>query len=277
MALLVSPNRAWRLNGCSFVLPLLSRIGNGNFKLHELFREFILERSQSDSERHSILVARLARALERFGDVDGAIAMHIRAEAWEQAIALLTRHGIDRIENGRRSDILVAINRFPRAYRDHPIITGLRGFALSIDGAYAVAKREIEKALEGDIGHQMRGALTLQAANLAINVLHPKEALGSLRALMVDEHIEGAVRLNAAAALAVAGALAGEVTIARDAIGFCSNALDAGSVETRAIVSHRLAYAHWCLGEPMVAEGYATESVQLAHSLGLESIAARGL
>ncbi len=257
-------------------LPLLSRIGNGNFKVHELFREFILERSQADSERHSILVARLARALEKFGDVDGAIAMHIRAEAWDQAIALLTRHGIDRIENGRRSDILAAINRFPRAYRDHPIITGLRGFALSIDGAYAVAKRELERALEGDVGHQMRGALTLQSANLSVSVMRPKEAVPSLRALMVDEHIEGTVRLNAAAALAVAGALAGEVTVSRDAIGFCSNALDAGSVEMRAIVSHRLAYAHWCLGEPMVAEGYATESVQLAHSLGLESIAARG-
>lgn len=256
-------------------LPLLSRIGNGNFKLHELFREFILERSQADSERHSALVARLARALERFGDIDGAIAMHIRAEAWEPAISLLTRHGIDRIENGHRSDVLAAINRFPRSYRDHPIITGLRGFALSIDGAYAVAKREIEKALEGDVGHQMRGALILQSATLSVNVLRPKEAIDLLRGLMVDERTQPSVRLNAAASLAVAAAMAGETTSARDAIGFCSNALDAGPVEVRAIVSHRLAYAHWCLGEPMVAEGYATESVQLAHSLGLEGVAAR--
>jgi ATP/maltotriose-dependent transcriptional regulator MalT len=256
-------------------LPLLSRIGNGNFKLHELFREFILERSEADPERHSALVARLARALERFGDIDGAIAMHIRAEAWDSAISLLTRHGIDRIENGHRSDVLVAINRFPRSYRDHPVITGLRGFALSIDGAYAVAKREIEKALEGDIGPQMRGALILQSATLSVNVMRPKEAIGLLRGLMVDEHAQPSVRLNAAASLAVAAAMAGETTSARDAIGFCSSALDAGSVEVRAIVSHRLAYAHWCLGEPMVAEGYATESVQLAHSLGLEAVAAR--
>ncbi len=256
-------------------LPLLSRVGNGTFKLHELFREFILERSQADPEFHVILVARLARALERFGDVDGAIAMHMRAEAWEHAISLLTRHGIDRIENGHRSDIISVLNRFPRDYRDHPIITGLRGFALSIDGAYAVAKREIERALQGDLGHQLRGALILQSATLSININRPKDAIDLLRDLMVDERMEATVRLNAAASLAVAGSMAGEVTIARDAIGFCSNALDAGSVEIRAIVSHRLAFAHWFLGEPTVAEGYANESVQLANSLGLEGIAAR--
>ena len=257
-------------------LPLLSRIGNGNFKLHELFREFILERIEADQERHFVLVSRLARALERFGDVDGAIAMHLRAEAWDQAIALLTRHGIERVENGHRSDILVAINRFPRSYRDHPILVGLRGYALSIEGAYAVAKREIGRALEGNIGHELRGALTLQSAALSVNVQRPKEAIDLLRNLMIDEHMQAAVRLNAAASLAIAGAMAGDVAIARDAIGFCSNALDVGSVEVRAVVSHRLAFAHWCLGEPMVAEGYATECVQLAHSLGLESIAARG-
>ncbi len=257
-------------------LPLLSRLGNGLFRLHELFREFILERSQADHERHLALVGRLARALERFGDVDGAIAMHMRAEAWESAISLLTRHGIDRLENGRRSDILAVLSRFPRPYRDHPVVTGLRGFALSIDGAYAVAKREIEKALDGDLSHEMRGALVLQSATLAINVSRPKDAIEMLRNLMIDEHMQPSVRLSSAALLAAAGAMAGETLIARDAIGFCSNALDAGSVEVRAVTSHRLAYAHWCLGEPMIAEGYATESVQLAHSVGLDVIAARG-
>ena len=64
--------------------------------------------------------------------------------------------------------------------------------------------------------------------------------------------------------------------IARDAIGFCSAAADVGSVELRALISHRLAYAHLCLGEANIAEGYATECVQIAHSVGLDSIAARG-
>lgn len=256
-------------------LPLLSRVGNGSFRLHELFREFILERSRADTARHLDLVIRLARALERFGDVDGAIAMHMRAEAWDRAVALLTRHGVDRIENGHRADVSAALRRFPRQYRDHPVITGLRGFALSFDGAYAVAKKEIETALAGDLGHEMRGALVLQLATLSLNVLRPAEALPSLRELMIDENISAQLRLNAAALLAVVASMAGETAVARDAIGFCSGAIDNGSVEVRALISHRLAYAHWCLGEPMVAEGYATESVQLAHSIGLEGIAAR--
>jgi ATP/maltotriose-dependent transcriptional regulator MalT len=256
-------------------LPLLSRVGNGAFRLHELFREFILERSRADTDKHIELVMRLARALERFGDIDGAIAMHMRAESWEKAIALLTRHGIDRIENGHRSDISTALRRFPRPFRDDPVVVGLRGFALSFDGAYAVAKREIEKALEGELTNEMRGALVLQLSGLSITALRPAEALGMLRDLMVSESVSPTLRLNAAALLAVAASMAGESAIARDAIGFCSSATDTGSVEVRALVSHRLAYAHWCLGEPMVAEGYATESAQLAHSVGLEGIAAR--
>lgn len=257
-------------------LPLLSRIGNSSFRLHELFREFVLERIKSDAENHAKLTARLAQALEKFGDVDGALAMHMRAEGWENAVALLARHGIDRIENGHRAEILAALSRFPRKYIDHPVITGLRGFALSVDGAYDVAKRELEQALKGELSHELRAALSLQSATQSMNVLRPGEAIPILRGLMVSENVEPRLRLRAAAALASASAMAGEFVEARDAIGFCAGATDVGSVELRAIVSHNLAYAHFCLGEPSVAEGYATESVQLAHSVGLDSIAARG-
>jgi ATP/maltotriose-dependent transcriptional regulator MalT len=257
-------------------LPLLSRIGNGVFRLHELFREFLLERSKNDSERHQMLIANLAQALERFGDLDGAIALYMRAEVWDSAISLLARNGVDRIEAGHRTEIVSAISRFPRAYLDHPVITGLRGFALAIDGAFGVAKREIEQALQGEIDQQLRGALSMQLAGLAITENQPADAIPILKALMTDESVEAKTRLNAAAALASASALAGEVVLARDAIGFCSSALDSGSVEVRALVSQRIAYAHLFLGEASVAEGYATDCVQLAHSVGLDSIASRG-
>ena len=258
-------------------LPLLSRLGNGVFRLHELFREFLLERSKKDADRHQSLVASLAQALERFGDLDGAISLYMRAEAWNDAISLLARNGVDRIETGHRTEIVGALSRFPRSFLDHPVIAGLRGFALAIDGAISVAKREIEQALTGELDHQLRGALSMQLASLAITENRPADAIPILQSLMTDESVEAKTRLNAAANLASAGALAGEILLARDAIGFCSSALDAGSVETRALVSQRIAYAHLFLGEPTVAEGYATDCVQLAHSVGLDSIAARGL
>ena len=187
-------------------LPLLSRISNGTFRLHELFREFLIERSKSDVERRHALIARLAHALERFGDLDGAISMYMRAEAWDEAIALLTRHGIDRIENGHRAEILVALSKFPRKLLDHPVVTGLRGFALSFDGAYAVAKREIDQALKGSISHQLRGAFLMQSAAISISAQRPAEAITILRELMVDEHSEPNLRLRAAALLASASA-----------------------------------------------------------------------
>jgi ATP/maltotriose-dependent transcriptional regulator MalT len=257
-------------------LPLLSRVSNNVFRLHELFREFIIERSKSDGNTHRKLTARLANALERFGDLDGAIAMHMRAEAWDEAVALLGRHGIDRIENGHRSEVLAALSRFPRSFLDHPVVTGLRGFALSLDGSYAVGKREIEQALSGELSQSLRGALVMQSALISLNLQQPAEAIPSLRELMVSEQVDAKLRVSAAAALAMASAMAGDVLVARDAIGFCSGAAEVGSVELRAVISHRLAYAHFWLGEAIVAEGYATECVQIAHSAGLDSIAARG-
>ena len=256
-------------------LPLLSRVGNGNFRLHELFREFIIQRSKSDAESHQKLVTRLAQALERFGDLDGAIAMHMRAESWSDAIGLLARHGIDRMENGHRTEITTVLSRFPRQFLDHPVVTGLRGFALAIDGSFDLAKKELDQALKGELNHDLRGALAMQSARASMNVFRPTEAIPIWRQLMVDERSDPRLRLNAAAGLAAASALAGDVVQARDAIGFCSSALDAGSVEVRAYVSHSVAYAHLLLGEANIAEGYATESVQLAHSVGLDSIAAR--
>jgi ATP/maltotriose-dependent transcriptional regulator MalT len=256
-------------------LPLLSRLGNGAFRLHELFREFLLERSKRDVDRHQSLISKLAVALERFGDFDGAIAMYMRAEAWEESIALLSRHGIDRIENGHRSEVVVALSKFPRAYLDNPVLTGLRGFALAIDGAFAVAKKEIELSLKGTITDGLRAALSLQLATMAVNANRPAEAIPILRELMVDERVDAKTRAIAAATLASASALAGETLLARDAIGFCTGNLELGSVEARALISHRLAYAHLFLGEPGVAEAFATECVQLAHSVGLDAIAAR--
>jgi ATP/maltotriose-dependent transcriptional regulator MalT len=247
-------------------LPLLTRRGNS----------IILERVKADSESHVRLTTRLAQALERFGDFDGAIAMHQRVEAWNEAIALLTRHGIDRMENGHRAEVMSALARFPRKYLDHPVITGLRGFALSMDGSYAVGKKEIDNALKGEIAEQLRGALTMQSALNSISLAKPAEAIQQLKELMVSEKVEAKMRVSAAAALASASAMAGEVMVARDAIGFCAGSTELGSVELRALINHRLAFAHYCLGEASVAEAYATECVQLAHSIGLDSVAARG-
>ena len=257
-------------------LPLLSRIGNSAFRLHELFREFLIERSKIDAAAHIERTRRLALALERFGDFDGAIAMQIRAEAWDHAIALLERHGVDRIENGHRAEVLSAMSRLPKKLLDHPVVSGLRGFALSVDGSYALGTREIEHALKGDLSAQMRGALMMQAGLNSFNLMRPAEAMPLFRDLMTNEKVDPKVRVGAAAALASASARAGEVEIARDAIGFCSGSLEIASVELRATVKFRLAYAHLSLGEAGVAETYAIECVQLAHSIGLEGVAARG-
>jgi ATP/maltotriose-dependent transcriptional regulator MalT len=256
-------------------LPLLSKLGNGAFRLHELFREFILERPQRDPEARGALAKRLARAIERFGAFEEAVSMSLRAEDWDGAIVLLARRGVDRIESGHRAEVSAALARFPRSYSDHPVITGLRGYALAIDGAYELAKREMEVALAGELDPNMRGPLALMCGTMAFNTRDYEAAIRLNRSIMAEGRYDHDICIKAAAALAMTCAIAGDTQGARDAMGFCASGLDAGSVEVRAMVRHRLAYAHLVLGEYALAEHYANESVQLAHSIGLESLAAR--
>jgi LuxR family maltose regulon positive regulatory protein len=256
-------------------LPLLSKLSSGSYRLHELFREFILERPARDTARHAVLVKRLASALDRFGTFEDAIAMLLRAQDWPAAIALLSRRGIDRIESGHRAEVSAALAAFPRNYRDHPVIAGLRGYALGIDGAYALAKREIETALAGDIESSLRGPLTLQCASMAFNIRDLPEAVRLNRLAMSEARFESEIRMKAAASLAMVCAMAGDGEGARDAMLFCASGLEAGSVEVRAYIRHRLSYAHFCLGDYPLAEHYAIECEQLAHAAGLEAIAAR--
>jgi ATP/maltotriose-dependent transcriptional regulator MalT len=256
-------------------IPLLSKLNTGTFRLHELFREFILQRAVADAASRAELIKRLAHALERFGSFEEAVAMLVRADDWAGTIGLLARRGVDRIESGHRSEVTVALAALPRAYRDHPVVTGLRGYALALDGAYELAKREIEASLAGAIDASLRGPLTLQCASLAFNIRDLPAAARLNRSVMGDESFSDEVRMKAAASLAMVCALAGEREGARDAMVFCASGLESGSVEVRAHVRHRLAYAHLCLGEYALSEQYATECVQLAHAVGLEALAAR--
>jgi ATP/maltotriose-dependent transcriptional regulator MalT len=256
-------------------LPLLSKSGSGAFRLHDLFREFILERPVGDPEARAALIGRLARALERFGTFEEALAMSMRAEDWNASMALLGRRGIDRIESGHRGEVTAALARLPRAYRDHPVVTGLRGYALAIDGSFELAQREIEVALEGELDPALRGPLQVQCGHMMFNRRELDGAIALYRSGMQDERFDSETRTKSAAALALACAMAGDREAALDAMGFCSSALASGSVEIRALVRHRLAYAHLTLGEFSLAEHYANECAELAHSAGLESIAAR--
>jgi ATP/maltotriose-dependent transcriptional regulator MalT len=256
-------------------MPLLTKLGSGAFRMHELFREFVLQRPAGDAGTRAALVKRLAHALARFGNFDEAVAMMVRAEDWAGALALLASGGIDRIESGHRAEVAAVLTALPRSLRDHPVVTGLRGYALAIDGAYDLAKREIDASLAGEIDPSLRGALALQSASLAFNIRDLPEAVRLNRSVMGDERFSGEVRMKAAASLAMASAMAGDAEGARDAMGFCASGLESGSVEVRAQVRHRLAYAHLCMGEYAVSEQYADECVQLAHAIGLESLAAR--
>ncbi len=104
-------------------LPLLGRGPDGTYRLHELFREYLLERQKRDADDYEAMLRRVARALERFGSVEESVAMYQRAGAWDAAIPLLSRHGVERIESGHRSAIVAALAKLPREYLDHPVVT----------------------------------------------------------------------------------------------------------------------------------------------------------
>ena len=254
--------------------PLLSRTSPGSYRLHDLLREFILERQHQAAEDSNAL-HRVAGALERFGLIAQSIATYERAGAWDNIIALLSTHGVAQIESGNRSTIAAALSRLPRKYLDHPVVAGLRGYNLSLDGAIEPAVAELRSALGADLPADLHANLAIQLAIDLLNLGRPVEATPIVEKIMQATEIEPQLRAIAASIVAVSAALDGRREAALAAVNYCSRAMPCLTTAVRCIAQSRLAAAYYYLDEKPTAEDYALQATKLAHLVGLDAVAGK--
>jgi ATP/maltotriose-dependent transcriptional regulator MalT len=257
-------------------LPLLAPQGDGAYRLHDLFADFVIERVAADATKHQAIVRSVAGALEAVAEPTDSIATYARIGDWETVLVLLSHHGIAALENGRRSEIVDLLARIPGTHRDHPVVSGLRACGLAIDGAYDAAIRDFEAALRGPLDSAFRGALLFRLGIAAYNRGHLDDGIRILEEVYSHACYPDDQRVRSAGLLAIYHAIADRPREARVYLDGAIAGLANCTAELRAMQLFSIAYAAYTLCDYDLAESYATECVQLAQALGLDLTTARG-
>ncbi|WP_077617201.1 BTAD domain-containing putative transcriptional regulator [Bacillus sinesaloumensis] len=120
----------------------LLSIGEGQYRYHALFKEFLEQRLFSINERHFYnLHIQTARFYQRIGDFNQAI-YHLEAtEDFERIAEILHHYGEKMIQNGQLVGVLERIKNIPEALMDHYYLLWLyKGEALRYRCSYKEAE-----------------------------------------------------------------------------------------------------------------------------------------
>lgn len=170
----------------------------GLYQCHELFREFLRHQSALSGRRaQQSAHERAAKALEKSGDVEHAIAAYALAASADDVIRLLEQSGFDLLERARGDVVATAIETLDdQTRRQNATILALRGMLQAIAGKFARAESLLRRALAraGD-NLDLVATTSLRLASLIGN--QGNDATDLLRAVGNDSRHNSAHRAEA--------------------------------------------------------------------------------
>lgn len=128
----------------------LLSIGEGQYRYHALFKEFLEQRLSSTNERHfHNLHIQTARYYQRMGDFNQAI-YHLEAtQDYERIAEILHHYGQKMIENGQLEGLLERLKKIPSALMNHFYLLWLyKGEALRYRCSYKEAEECYIKVIQ---------------------------------------------------------------------------------------------------------------------------------
>ncbi len=254
-------------------LPLISISESGAYRLHDLFSEFILQRSTQSALQMSNMIERVGRLYEDRDLSLEALSLYLAYERWDLALALLGEVGPHLLYRGYRGRIIEAVGRFPRSQREQPVLIAIRALLLSQDGAYEAASRESERALAFEIPLELRAKVSLEFAGISRSIGDPARAASIARSLLNDTRYGNEIRSIASASLCLSHAILGNREAALAAVP--KNGQSELLPDTRATIHSTLAYAYLVLGLADEARGEIRPLLSLVEMYGWPGIAMR--
>ncbi len=248
----------------------------GRYRLHDLFRDFARHQVQlrgSGAQRERL--ARLGQVLEEKGSVIQALRLYVDSNSPDDALRLLSAHGIRLLDSGFADDLeLLTGAALGNAYERSPIVLGLRGLLDVTRGRYDDGDRKIARAVTAIESLELRGQLALRLAVHRTNRgTNPVELLSTL---LAEPELAVPIRVEVEALLARWCANTGDLTEARRLVASAQRgAASLESDEWLARVSFRLGVAHSAIGEPERASRCWSEAAELASRCALWSTASR--
>ena len=251
----------------------VERDDSGEFHLHDIFREFITERHRLDVTRFDAAVSTVAHSLATLGLSAEALGLFSRMKAEDNVLAILAESGYDLIHAGEKESVGDALAGLSGKRRDHPVACGLRGYLLTLDGAFSAAEAEMRRALDASPPEPFAAALSHRFVAFLINRRKFGEAITITQGLL-DQSVSGsAASIELHAYLGIALAFSGDVDRGMQHASVAFDHIADLDGERRAEVLLRVAVAHFIARHQSQAEVIANEAAALATQLGLDHLA----
>jgi ATP/maltotriose-dependent transcriptional regulator MalT len=249
------------LDGIARRSPLVRRISRNEFRLHELFRRFILDRHSDERERRGLLT-QLVAASTRYGQLSEALAIAVRAGAHDLVVTTLGELGVQLIDEGQRMAVEFALRSLPLVDHHAPIVLAVRAYLHAANGDVKVAEDELRAVPSADLPLPLARAVCFRHADLAIRRGATDIACADVRAYLDDRDL--GVRAEAIVQSALALSMKGEAVESRSLLKRALPLLEAVPIDLRGRLYAGVANAEFFLSDYPEAERHALTAVEFA-------------
>jgi LuxR family maltose regulon positive regulatory protein len=255
----------------------LNEIAPGEFRYHDLFRDFLeTELRRLGESAWSQALHAGAALLEKRGDHAGALVLYTKARATADLSRLIRASGFSLFERGESEHLAAAIEAIPdEMRRTDATLLGLEATIEAGRGRFELAEPRFLAAIEKSGADQAhRSAL---AARYAIELVrHGRDCVAFLEPYAKDESLDKALRIPLLGTLATAYAGSGRRDLATVTIERALQMLDPSmNNELPARLYQQAAYVYHFGPSFERAKKYAKLAIDLALRQNLYEVAAR--
>jgi ATP/maltotriose-dependent transcriptional regulator MalT len=258
-------------------IAFLNEIAPGEYRYHDLFRDFLETELRRSGEREWLrALCEAAALLEDRGDFAEALGLYTKARAVDQIVGIIERSGFALFERGEAARISHALDVLPEPTRaGSAMALGLRAMIDASLGRFDIAERAFLSAI--DLAGENDDLRMRLVHRYAIELVRSEQnPVPFLEPFAFDARIENRHRVPLLATLATGYLHAGRAGDALSAINDALSLADSSvSDETRARLYQQAAYVERYAGSKDRARIYAGTAIELAAANNLYELAAR--
>lgn len=257
-------------------IAFLNEISPGEYRYHDLFRDFLETELRRSGEREWIqALCDGATLLEEREDCAGALLLYTKAHASEHILHIVERQGFSLFEEGHSELLSSALSVLPEKQRQHNATAlGLHAMIYASRGHFEIAERDFLQAIEAADDISLRLILVHRYAVELVR--NGRDCVSLLQPYAGDSSLSNAQRVPLLGTLATGYISAGKVDDAVTTIESALNALQGETDDyTRARVFQQAAHVFQRAGANDRAQQYAQLAVDFAEAHNLYELAAR--
>jgi DNA-binding CsgD family transcriptional regulator len=248
----------------------------GHYRLHDLFREFVLyQRDLRGEVEARALALNVGAALERLGRVVPALRLYVENHDAESVKRVLEEHGLMLMTTGFADDVEATLTAdLGDAFLKDATVVGLRGCIELLHGRFDEGERSIARSLTRLAASPLKGELLLRMAISRVN--SGALPIDLLREAIDAGGLDATVKLEVTALLAVCLARSGRSAEAADTAQLVAAELEHVVDEAAsARLLLRLSSVHFSQAEYRLAQPQLEQAALLGISSGLWSVVSK--